>query len=214
MSTFITGFIRLSDFLQNYCSVSILYCKGEKLLNYIKENTIATERLIIRPVAGSDTEDIHKYAGDKEINMMLFLPNDTVEQTVEFVRNAVREWANEEPSIREYVMLYNDRIIGGIDLETLDESTYEIGWVVSKEYRNNGFVTEAGNALIGYAFDVLSAKKVIAHCDIRNSASEKVMKKLGMKLTDNSGTRFYERTGVTSGELTYSIDKSDYEGNE
>ena len=29
-----------------------------------------------------------------------------------------------------------------------------------------------------YAFDVLSADKVIAHCDIRNKASENVMKKL------------------------------------
>lgn len=184
-----------------------------KLLNYIKENTIVTERLIIRPVAVSDTEEIHKYAGDKEIDMMLFLPNDTVEQTVEFVRNSVREWERENPSIREYVIIYNDNIIGGIDLETLDESTFEIGWVVSKDYRNKGFVTEAGKALIGYAFDVLLARKVIAHCDIRNSASEKVMKKLGMTLIDNSGTRVYEKTGVTSGELTYCIDKSDYEGN-
>lgn len=111
-----------------------------KLLNYIKENTIVTERLIIRPVAVSDTEEIHKYAGDKEIDMMLFLPNDTVEQTVEFVRNSVREWERENPSIREYVIIYNDNIIGGIDLETLDESTFEIGWVVSKDYRNKGFV--------------------------------------------------------------------------
>lgn len=184
-----------------------------KLLNYIKENTIVTERLIIRPVAVSDTEDIHKYAGDKEIDMMLFLPNDTIEQTVEFVRNSVREWTNENPSIREYVIIYNDNIIGGIDLETLDESAYEIGWVLSKDYRNKGFVTQAGKALIGYAFDVLSARKVIAHCDIRNSASEKVMKKLGMTLIDDSGTRFYEKTGVTSGELTYCIDNSDYEEN-
>lgn len=183
-----------------------------KLLNYIKENTIVTERLIIRPVAVSDTEEIHKYAGDKEIDMMLFLPNDTIEQTVEFVRNAVREWSKEKPSVREYVMLHNGSIIGGIGLETIDESTFEIGWVVSRDYRNKGFTTEAGNALIGYAFEQLSAKMVIAHCDIRNIASEKVMKKLGMTLIDNSGTRVYEKTGVTSGELTYCIEKSEYEG--
>lgn len=181
-----------------------------KLLNYIKENTIVTERLVIRPVSFSDADEIHKYACDKEIDMMLFLPNDTIEQTREFTENAVREWEKEKPSVREYVMLYDDSIIGGIDLEMLDESTYEIGWVVSRDYRNKGFTTEAGKVLIGYAFEVLSAEKVIAHCDIRNRASEKVMKKLGMSLIDNSGTRFYERTGVTSGELTYCIDKADY----
>ena len=169
-----------------------------KLLNYIEDNTIVTERLVIKPVAVSDTEEIHKYAGDKEIDMMLFLPND-----------AVREWAKENPSVREFVMLYNGKIIGGIDLETVDESAYEIGWVISKDHRNNGFVTEAGKALVGYAFEVLSAKRVIAHCDVRNKASEKVMQKLGMTLADSSGTRFYEKTGITAGELMYCIDRQE-----
>lgn len=183
-----------------------------KLLNYIEDNTIITERLVVRPVAVSDAEEIHEYAGDKDIDKMLFLPNDTIEQTREFVKNAINQWAMQSPSVREFVMLYRGRIIGGINLETVDESTYEIGWVISKDYRNNGFVTEAGKALIGYSFEVLSAKKVIAHCDIRNRASEKVMRKLGMTLKDNSGTRFYEKTGVTSGELMYCIKKSDVSG--
>ena len=178
-----------------------------KLLNYIKDNTIITERLVVRPVAVSDTKEIHEYAGDKEIDMMLFLPNDTIEQTREFVENAIDQWAMKSPSVREFVMLYNGKIIGGIDLETVDESTYEIGWVISKDYRSKGFVTEAGKAIVCYAFDVLSAKKVIAHCDIRNIASEKVMQKLGMTLKDNRGTRFYEKTGVTAGELMYCIEK-------
>ncbi len=54
-----------------------------------------------------DTDEIHKYAGDKSIDMMLFLPNDTVEQTAEFVRNAVLQWADEKPSVMEFVMLYD-----------------------------------------------------------------------------------------------------------
>lgn len=195
-------------FLIHYCSIKIRI-KGVKLLNYIEDNTIVTERLVIKPVAVSDTEEIHKYAGDKEIDMMLFLPNDNIEQTIEFTKNAVREWAKENPSVREFVMLYNGKIIGGIGLEVVDEVTYEIGWVISKDYRNKGFTTEAGKALLEYAFDVLSADKVIAHCDVRNKASEKVMQKLGMTLADNSGTRFYEKTGVTSGELMYCIDRQE-----
>lgn len=175
----------------------------------MSKNVINTERLTLRPVLSQDTDEIHKYAGDKSIDMMLFLPNDTVEQTAEFVRNAVLQWADEKPSVMEFVMLYDGRIIGGIGLEAVDEVTYEIGWVISKDYRNKGFTTEAGKALLEYAFDVLSADKVIAHCDIRNKASENVMKKLGMTLKDNSGTRFYEKTGVTSGELMYCIDRQE-----
>ena len=39
------------------------------------------------------------------------------------------------------LMLYDGRIIGGIGLEAVDEVTYEIGWVLSKDYRNKGFTT-------------------------------------------------------------------------
>ena len=52
----------------------------------MSENVINTERLTLRPVLTGDTDEIHRYAGDKSIDMMLFLPNDTVEQTAEFVR--------------------------------------------------------------------------------------------------------------------------------
>ena len=113
----------------------------------MSENVINTERLTLRPVLTGDTDEIHRYAGDKSIDMMLFLPNDTVEQTAEFVRNAVLQWADEKPSVMEFVMLYEGRIIGGIGLEAVDEVTYEIGWVLSKDYRNKGFTTEAGKAL-------------------------------------------------------------------
>ncbi|WP_405354624.1 GNAT family N-acetyltransferase, partial [Ruminococcus sp.] len=77
-------------------------------------------------------------------------------------------------------------------------------------YRNKGFATEAANALIKYAFDILKVNKIIAHCDSKNIASETVMKKLKMKLVSNNGTRYYPKTGITSGEYLYSITKQEY----
>lgn len=47
--------------------------------------------------------------------------------------------------------------------------------------------------------------KVTSYCDSSNVASEKVMKKAGMMLIDNSGTRFYPKTGVTSSIKIISI---------
>ena len=46
---------------------------------------ITTERLEIRPIENGDVEAIHCYAGDPSIDMMLFLPNETVEETKKFV---------------------------------------------------------------------------------------------------------------------------------
>ena len=60
---------------------------------------------------------------------------------------------------------------------------------------------------ICYAFNELNAERIQAHCDSRIIASECVMKKLGMKLFDSTGTRYYPKTGITSGEYLYAIER-------
>lgn len=174
-------------------------------------NYITTKRLIIRPIMHNDVYDIHKYAGDKSITMMMFLPNESLDETKKFVEYAVKEWNKIEPNDREYVIIFNKKIIGGINLEYKEnKKSCEIGWTIHSEYRNRGFATEAANALIKYAFDILKADKIIAHCDSKNIASETVMKKLKMILVSNNGTRYYPKTGITSEEYLYSITKQEY----
>ena len=158
----------------------------------------------------SDVDAIHEYASDKSITMMMYLPKETREETEAFVSYAVSEWDKANPSDREYVIVYEGNIIGGINLEYNDtEDAYEIGWIVHKDYRNKGIASEAAKLLIEYAFNTLLVHKVTSHCDSANLASEKVMKKAGMILVDNSGTRFYPKTGVTSGEFLYEITKEE-----
>ena len=169
---------------------------------------ISTERLSIRPIENDDCEAIHRYAGDPSIDMMMFLPNETIEETKKFVEFAVSEWAKEEPEDREFAVLLNGEIIGGVNLEKCgDDRVFEIGWTIRNDMRGKGYATEAAKALMDYAFEELNAEVVQAHCDSRNLASEKVMKKIGMTLVDDTGTRYYPKTGVSSGECLYAIKK-------
>ena len=163
---------------------------------------ITTERLVIRPVEKDDCEAIYRYAGDSSIDMMMFLPK-TYEETKKFVDFAVSEWEKEEPEDMEYVVLLNGEVIGGVNLEYEGDGIYEIGWTIRKDMRGNGYATEAAKALMDYAFEELNAIRVQAHCDSRNQASEKLMKKLGMTLVDDTGTRCYPKTGIVSGEYFY-----------
>lgn len=166
---------------------------------------IKTGRLLLRPIRTEDAEDIYSYAGDLSTDMMMFLPK-TLEETKNFVEFAVEQWSMDEPEDREYVVVLNGKIIGGVNLEQCsDQNAYEIGWTINRDYRNCGYATEAAFALILYAFDVLKADRVQAHCDSRNASSERVMKKLGMVLADSTGTRYYPKTNVTSGEFLYVI---------
>lgn len=158
-----------------------------------------------------DLEAVHAYVTDPSITMMMYFPLKSVEETRQFLERSTKAWEEEEPEDREFVVLYQGEIIGGVNLERFEDSddgkTLEIGWLIHNSFRNQGFATEAAEALIRYAFDELGAKKVIARCDSRNQASEKVMQKLGMYLADAEGTRCYPRTGEAAGEYTYAVEK-------
>lgn len=175
---------------------------------------LKTERLTLRPIQLGDENQIHEYAGDKEITMMFWLPNNTFEETVDFVKRNVKEWESENPTDFEFVIIYEGKIIGGCDCDlghSEDHSYATLGWIINKKYRQRGFASEAAAALLDFAFTRLDVQKVYAQCDCNNKASFGVMKKIGMKLVDDKGTRTYPKTGITSGEFTCLITKVEWE---
>ncbi|NJR17243.1 MAG: GNAT family N-acetyltransferase [Calothrix sp. CSU_2_0] len=61
------------------------------------------------------------------------------------------------------------------------QETLEIGYEVLTPYRNQGYATEAVEALVNFAFTQLEAKRIIAHTPEDNVASIRVVEKLGMQ---------------------------------
>jgi ribosomal-protein-alanine N-acetyltransferase len=57
----------------------------------------------------------------------------------------------------------------------------EIGWGVSQDHAGNGLATEIGFAMMRLAFDQLSLHRVYAQCRVENTASCRIMTKLGMQ---------------------------------
>lgn len=66
-------------------------------------------------------------------------------------------------------------------------NTSEIGlyWEIAAHHRRRGYATEAGVALIRYAFDTLHLQRIVATTTYDNTASIGVMRKLGMSIEHN-----------------------------
>ncbi|MCR5324095.1 MAG: GNAT family N-acetyltransferase [Lachnospiraceae bacterium] len=174
---------------------------------------IKTKRLTLRPIRVGDEKEVHEYAGDKGITMMFYLPNDTFEETAEFVRKNAEEWGTEDQTDFEFVILLDGKIIGGCDCDlghSENQSYATLGWIINKEYRNNGYASEAAAALLDFAFENLGIDKVYAQCDINNPASYGVMRRIGMRCVNDKGTRTYPKTGKTSGEYTCLITRDEW----
>lgn len=188
--------------------------KGVQLTNYVmeKENgeagrgmeyRLKTERLSLRPLRPEDFDAVWEYAGDREsIRYMIYFPHESPEETARFLEDAHAEWRKEEPHFFEFAVLLGEQVAGGISLWLEADDCVEIGWILNRRYRGFGYMAEAAEAVIRFAAEHLHVKQVIAFCDTRNTASVRLMEKLGMQ-REKEQERIYERTGETAREYRY-----------
>ena len=167
---------------------------------------IKTVRLVLRPFKLDDVETAHEYASDPENKYMVYLPNDTKQETERFLRTTISEWKKDIPQSYEFAVVYGGKHIGGVSVY-LDESRQvgELGWIIHKDYQGNGFATEAAKAVMDFAVNAQKVKKIVAHCDYRNVASVKVMQKLGLSLERDDGVRRNKGSDEDSRDLMYSF---------
>ena len=167
---------------------------------------LQTERLVLRPLGTADLQTVHAYASDAETTAyMLRLSNRTLQQTQQFLLCAEQEWQKQSPRFYEFAITLAGRQIGAVSLYLEEEEPAgELGWILQKRYWRQGFATEAALAVREFARG-LGLRRLTAHCDARNTASRRVMEKIGMSLEDGTGTRVYPKTGETARELLFGI---------
>lgn len=86
----------------------------------------------------------------------------------------------------------DDRLIGDIGFKGKPHNgVVEIGYGIRKEAQNQGYATEAVDALINWAFQTGLVKKVSAECLKSNQASIKVLQKVLMNITNEDEQMMY-----------------------
>lgn len=144
-----------------------------------------TERLILRQFKESDFEDLYKYFNDKNYWKFLSYNYSDKEILKKIINDSIIE-GNENkiiPSKIAAVKKDDNKLIGLMIFLIFNKvfRTWEIGYLLNPEFHNQGFATEASLKLLEYAFEKLNAHRVVATCDTRNTASYKVLEKIGMR---------------------------------
>jgi RimJ/RimL family protein N-acetyltransferase len=62
-----------------------------------------------------------------------------------------------------------------------DPRQAEIGFTIAPEHQGRGYATDAAGTLLGYLFGQRGKHRVTACCDARNTASARVLERLGMR---------------------------------
>jgi len=140
-----------------------------------------TERLLIRKIKEEDAESIFaSFDQDQEVTKYLsWIPRTNIEQTRDFVHRRVEDWLD-DTEFMWAICLSEGGLIGCINL-LIYESRATTGFVLERQSWNNGFATEALQAIVKWAMDQAEIFRVWAYCDVENKASARVLKKVGME---------------------------------
>ncbi len=175
-----------------------------------------TERLIIRPFTLDDVTAVYEIISDRQV--MRYLPDD-VASPDELKR--LFEWilvCYEKNTPKNLIKLTEGitwketgKIIGWCGLGPLDfnPDEIEIFFGLAKEYWNRGIATEAASEMLRYGFEGIGLNRIIAVVDPDNTASARVIEKLGMKYQQVVG-KLPEKHKSYEGYLYYSIARKEF----
>ena len=171
---------------------------------------IETERLTVRPIKETDYEYVCEYGCDEETGKYMIHWPKTKDEIKVFINDCVFWMDLEKPIWYEFAIQLKStsKVIGNISLKIKD-SEAEIGWISNKKYWNNGYMSEAVNAVINNAFSNLSIVRIVATCTDINVGSYRVMEKCNMiRLSlDKNIKAMRNEIEVVYNKLTYAIDK-------
>lgn len=175
---------------------------------------IKTERLILRKFLQSDVHNMYNnWASEECVAIGAGFPVHTDESvTQEVVEIWVEEYKKEHIYNWTIELKSINQVIGSITVvkKDLKNEIVEIGYSIGTKWWNNGYATEALNAVIKYLFKEVEVYCIEAACRESNLASIKVLNKCNMKKEAIlKNRRLYK--GKRENLIIYSILIEDYE---
>lgn len=148
---------------------------------------IRTARLVLREFRAGDHDAVHRYAADPEVvRFQGWGPNTPAETTAFLGFAATAAAADPRPRFAlAVVQASDDRLIGACELHVEDRTHRRgsLGYTLARDAWGQGYATEAAAALLTLGFDSLGLHKISATCDPANTASSRVLDRIGMTFT-------------------------------
>jgi len=179
-----------------------------------KQPTLIGKRIYLRKYKLSDAKESVKIWNDKTIARWI------ADTEYPYYVNEHRKWIRDNQKRDDayyYAILLKEtnQIIGSIWFHSIFEGTnYQIGdlgYLIGKEFRGNGYATEAAKLIINWGFNKFGLVKITAKINELDKASVRVIEKLGFrfegKLRKQALMRFPKKW---CDELNYGLLKNEW----
>lgn len=146
---------------------------------------LETKRLLLRPFELADAEDVLAFGSHPEV--CRYTCDDDSIKTVDDARRIITDVWHADYETHGYgrfavVDKQTGRVFGFSGLKYLtDLEETDIGYRFLPEYWGKGIATEAGRVVMDYGRDELGLKNIIGMVVPENTASHRVLEKLGLR---------------------------------
>ena len=148
--------------------------------------SIETARLRLREFVPDDWRAVQAYQSDPR-HLRYYEWTERSETDVRAFVQMFLDYQTESPRRRFQMALTlksSGELIGncGIRINNPEMREANIGYEVDSRYWGNGYATEAARAILAFGFDTLRMHRIWAWCVAANSASARVLERIGMTL--------------------------------
>jgi ribosomal-protein-alanine N-acetyltransferase len=178
----------------------------------MKQPTLKTERLILRPFTLKDAPRVQELAGAPEIaattlNIPHPYDDGVAEQWI-----AMHKENFEQGKLAAFAMVLagKNELIGSISLVINKNHDFaELGYWVGVPYWNKGYCTEAAREMLRFGFEKLGLNRIHARHVPENPSSGRVMEKIGMTY-EGTNRQYMKKHGIYKDLKLYAILRSEF----
>jgi [ribosomal protein S5]-alanine N-acetyltransferase len=152
---------------------------------------LETDRLILKEMLVSNAEAF--FAMDNNPNVHRYLwnkPTQKIEETIETIAFVRKQYVDNGIGRFTIISKETGEFMGWAGLkfntEMVNNKTnfYDIGYRLDEKFWGKGFASEASFVWLKYAFETLKIKIIDAAAHSDNIASNRILQKIGMKMTE------------------------------
>lgn len=144
---------------------------------------LRTARLNLREFVDSDFDAVHAYSSDPRVTKFLFFGPRDEDGTADYLEGLLAS-QQDLPRTRFELAVEESasgRVIGACDLSLIERNVVDLGYMLGLADWGKGYATEIALALVDAAFFDLRADRIISTVDVNNTASIRVLEKIGMR---------------------------------
>lgn len=153
-------------------------------MDWTRLPTIDADRISLRWISRDDVDALYRIFSNEEVMRYWSTPPLTDRDAAVDLLQDIHDGFGRQSMLKWGIALRADNaLIGTTTLYNLDlgNRRAEMGYALSRDHWRRGYMREALQALLTYAFEVLDLRRIEADVDPRNTASIQTLERLGFQ---------------------------------